>query len=74
MEDELSPTRIERQGIFDAREVQRLVRDHLDGRRDHRKQLWTLFMFQLWHRRWSEPSRTEVRDSRTEPSLGGSLA
>ena len=28
--------------------------EHLSGRRDHRKQLWTLFVFQLWHRRWVE--------------------
>lgn len=54
LEDELSQSRVERQGIFDAREVRRLVSEHLGGRRDHRKQLWTLLMFQLWHRRWHE--------------------
>ena len=54
LEDELSPDRVGRQGIFEAREVQRLVSEHLSGRRDHRKQLWTLLMFQLWHRRWHE--------------------
>jgi asparagine synthase (glutamine-hydrolysing) len=54
LRDELAPSRVEHQGIFNAREVQRLVSDHLDGRRDHRKQLWTLLMFQLWHRRWNE--------------------
>ena len=37
-----------------GRVVERLVSEHLAGRRDHRKQLWTLFMFQLWHRRWIE--------------------
>ena len=42
------------QGIFDPAEVKRLVSEHLSGRRDHRKQLWTLFIFQLWHRRWVE--------------------
>jgi hypothetical protein len=26
----------------------------MTGRRDHRKPLWTLFVFQLWHRRWIE--------------------
>ena len=29
--------------------VSELVRDHLEGRRDNRKQLWTLFAFELWH-------------------------
>jgi asparagine synthase (glutamine-hydrolysing) len=54
LQEELSPERIRRQGIFEPAEVQRLVSEHLTGRRDHRKQLWTLFMFQLWHRRWVE--------------------
>ena len=36
----------------DDRNASRL--EHLSGRRDHRKQLWTLFVFQLWHRRWVE--------------------
>ena len=54
LQDELSPERIRRQGIFDAREVERLVSEHLSGRRDHRKPLWTLFVFQLWHRNYVE--------------------
>jgi asparagine synthase (glutamine-hydrolysing) len=52
--DELSPERLRRQGLFDPAEVGKLVSEHLAGRRDHRKQLWTLFVFQLWHRRWLE--------------------
>jgi asparagine synthase (glutamine-hydrolysing) len=55
--DELSPARIASQGLFQPRETQRLVDEHLSGRRDHRKQLWTLFAFQLWHRRWLESRR-----------------
>jgi len=54
LEDELSPERLERQGIFVPNEVRRLVSEHMTGRRDHRKPLWTLFVFQLWHRRWAE--------------------
>jgi asparagine synthase (glutamine-hydrolysing) len=50
--DELSPDRLRRQGIFEPVEVSRLVREHLDGKRDHRKELWTLFAFQVWHRSW----------------------
>jgi asparagine synthase (glutamine-hydrolysing) len=54
LQDELSPERIRRQGLFEPAEVDRLIAEHLSGRRDHRKQLWTLFVFQLWHRRWLE--------------------
>jgi asparagine synthase (glutamine-hydrolysing) len=45
----LSPERIAREGFFDAAAVKRLIDDHLDGRRDNRKQLWTLFAFEQWH-------------------------
>jgi len=54
LQDELSPDRIRRQGIFDPETVQQLISEHLSGRRDNRKPLWTLFVFQLWHRRWIE--------------------
>ncbi len=52
--DELSPARLDRQGIFVPAEVERLVGEHLSGRRSHHKELWTLLVFQLWHRRWAE--------------------
>jgi len=45
----LSPERIARKGFFEPAAVGTLVRDHLEGRRDNRKQLWTLFAFELWH-------------------------
>ena len=45
----LSPERIAGQGLFDPLGVRRLIDDHLEGRRDNRKQLWTLFAFELWH-------------------------
>ena len=48
--------RLRRQGLFEPAEVERLMSEHLSGRRDHRKPLWTLFVFQLWHRRWLEGS------------------
>ena len=44
----LSPERISREGFFEVGEVSALVGDHLAGRRDNRKQLWTLFAFQAW--------------------------
>jgi asparagine synthase (glutamine-hydrolysing) len=45
----LGPERIARKGFFDGAAVAALVSDHLAGRRDNRKQLWTLFVFELWH-------------------------
>ena len=48
----LGPDRIGRQGLFQPSEVDRLVGEHLAGVRDHRKPLWTLLIFQLWHDQW----------------------
>ena len=50
----LDPERIKRQGLFRAEEVSRRVREHRAGIHDHRKPLWTLLMFQLWHETWME--------------------
>jgi asparagine synthase (glutamine-hydrolysing) len=58
LQEELSAERVRRQGLFDAPTVGRLVSEHVSGRRDNRKQLWTLFVFQLWHRRWVESRLT----------------
>ncbi|HET7339271.1 MAG TPA: asparagine synthase C-terminal domain-containing protein, partial [Candidatus Dormibacteraeota bacterium] len=45
----LGPERLKRDGLFDAPAVAALIDDHLRGVRDNRKQLWTLFAFQMWH-------------------------
>ncbi len=45
----LSPERIKREGFFEAAEVKRLVDEHLSGKKDNRKQLWTLFAFEAWY-------------------------
>jgi asparagine synthase (glutamine-hydrolysing) len=50
----LGDDRLARQGIFRPDEVSRRVAEHRAGVRDHRKPLWTLLMFQLWHETWLE--------------------
>jgi asparagine synthase (glutamine-hydrolysing) len=52
----LSPERIAGQGFFDPHGVKRLIDEHVEGRRDNRKQLWTLFAFELWHDGYLETS------------------
>jgi len=51
MEDLLSEAALRRQGLFDPRAVGRLVDEHLSGRADRRRPLWTLLVLQLWLRR-----------------------
>jgi len=52
----LNPTRIARQGIFRPEAVSRLLAEHFAGRRDHRKRLWNLFVFQMWFHTYVERS------------------
>ena len=51
-EDLFSETRLKRGGLFNAGYVQTLLAEHLARRRDHRKLLWTLLVFELWRERW----------------------
>jgi asparagine synthase (glutamine-hydrolysing) len=50
----LAPARLERQGYFNSAYVQGLLDDHFARRRDNRKPLWTLMMFQLWYAAYVE--------------------
>ncbi len=54
--DVLDPAKLESQGLFRGSEVRSLMEDHFANRRDNRKPLWTLFMFQLWLERYGAGS------------------
>jgi asparagine synthase (glutamine-hydrolysing) len=60
--DHLSAAAVRRQGVFEPAVVERLVREHLDGRVDHSRPLWGLLMFSLWHESAfaRPPARTAV--------------
>ena len=51
-EELLSGSSLAAHGLFNEREVTRLLREHHSGARDNRKELWNLMVFQLWYRRW----------------------
>lgn len=50
--DTLSEKKIKREGIFNEKYVTNLIQEHLNGKQDNRKLLWTLIMFQLWKKNW----------------------
>jgi len=50
--DTLSDRRFRERGIFDQRGVDRNVREHLDGTRDHGEMLWLLMTYEMWARRF----------------------
>ncbi|HEV7396903.1 MAG TPA: asparagine synthase (glutamine-hydrolyzing) [Pyrinomonadaceae bacterium] len=59
--DLLSPERVRRAGFFDPDYVTRLLSEHEQGLANHRKPLWTLLMFELWHESFIEtPRRIET--------------
>jgi len=55
--DMFSEDRIKRQGFFDYAYVKRLLDDHFCRRRDNRKLLWTLLVFQMWYGSYVERGR-----------------
>ena len=50
--DLLSTDRIKREGFLNSEYVTLLLQDHLANRRDNRKQLWTLLVWELWMNRY----------------------
>jgi len=42
---------------FERREIANLIETHEQGRHDRSGDLWTLLVFELWHRRFMEPAQ-----------------
>ncbi len=55
--DLLSPERVRRAGVFNPDYVARLQDEHERGVANHRKLLWTLLMFELWHESFIETAK-----------------
>jgi asparagine synthase (glutamine-hydrolysing) len=59
--DLLSPERVRKAGVFNPAYITRLQDEHERGVANHRKLLWTLLMFELWHESFIEtPRRIET--------------
>jgi asparagine synthase (glutamine-hydrolysing) len=52
LENIFSKERMKREGLFNYSYVERLLREHIEGKKDNRKQLWTLLMFEQWKERF----------------------
>jgi asparagine synthase (glutamine-hydrolysing) len=62
--DTLQSPRARQRGYFEPQFVDRVVREHLAGRRDHTLRLWQLLMFELWHREYLDrPAVDHARGS-----------
>jgi len=67
--DLLAPARLRRHGLFDADYVARLQAEHERGVANHRKLLWTLLVFELWHESFIETRRRIERSEVSGQSL-----
>lgn len=52
--DAFQKTKIEREGIFNYAYIDGLIKEFLNNRSDTRKEIWALFMFEMWYDRWME--------------------
>jgi asparagine synthase (glutamine-hydrolysing) len=50
--DMLSPVRIRREGFLNPEYATILLEDHLKDKKDNRKLLWTLLVWELWFERY----------------------
>jgi asparagine synthase (glutamine-hydrolysing) len=54
-------------GYFNRHFIDRLIREHLTGRRDHTLRLWALVVFELWHRQYLDPVVSAYTTSSAPP-------
>ena len=70
VEDRLSRERLERAGMLDPDATQALMRDHIEGRVERGRTLWTLLSLQMWaERRIAAP--TAAPQSLAAPEMVG---
>lgn len=54
VESVLSPERLRSSGLLNAEAVTQIVKQHMSGAEDRRKELWSLLTFQLWYETWGQ--------------------
>ena len=52
MEHYLAPRRIKEAGLFKYATIEKLKREHLQGRANHSHIIWSLILFEAWKERW----------------------
>ncbi|MBN1274289.1 MAG: asparagine synthase (glutamine-hydrolyzing) [Candidatus Aminicenantes bacterium] len=53
LKEYLNEDRIKKDGYFNPFFIKRLIDEHIARRKDNRKLLWTLLIFQMWKERWA---------------------
>jgi asparagine synthase (glutamine-hydrolysing) len=71
VEDTLSESRLRSDGFFQPRAIRRLLDEHYSRRRDNRKLIWTILIFQLWHDALTRPRPCETLSGTNGTALIG---
>ena len=50
----LSKEEISKSGFFSISYIEQLKNEHFSGKKDNRKLLWNLMVFQLWQNNWNK--------------------
>ncbi len=66
--DTLRDSATRQRGYFESRYVDTLLDEHARGRRDHSRALWSLFMLELWYRRFATPTGAPPRHRSVDPT------
>jgi asparagine synthase (glutamine-hydrolysing) len=48
LSDVFNENRIKKEGLFDYKEITKILNEHFTGRADNRREIWTLLIFELW--------------------------
>jgi asparagine synthase (glutamine-hydrolysing) len=73
LESFLAPDQIARSGMLRADVVQKIVSEHLNGRRNYALQLWSIVALEAWYRMYMEPGVGPGGDVLLSDIRGGSL-
>ena len=66
--DLLSPDELRKTALFDPDVVARLIAEHKRGTTDHAFRIWTLVMFQIWHRTYIEEQWPKLPSGARSPA------
>lgn len=54
LQDYLSPERLKKEGRFNHVIVEKKIKEHLSGQKNHQYRLWSILIWEMWRERWMD--------------------